>query len=233
MAGSGSRFRKGGYNTPKYMIEAKGKTLFEWSMISLSDLFKKTTKTVFIVQREDNARQFLKRMSEKLKVPNPLLIEIDGLTDGQASSAMLAEQLWEEKEELLIYNIDTYVDPRYLRYSQIKGDGFIPCFDGIGDHWSFVRVGLDGIAMEVKEKSRISNNATIGLYYFNTCKLYSDLYREYYKDKQNIERNEKYIAPIYNLLINKGRKVCVSNIPRKAVYCLGTPEELKQFIGLK
>ena len=35
MGGLGSRFRKMGYTTPKYMIEAKGKTLFEWSMISL------------------------------------------------------------------------------------------------------------------------------------------------------------------------------------------------------
>ena len=35
MAGLGSRFRKAGYNCPKYMIEAKGKTLFDWSMDSL------------------------------------------------------------------------------------------------------------------------------------------------------------------------------------------------------
>ena len=37
MAGLGSRFRKVGYNCPKYMIEAKGKTLFDWSMDSLVD----------------------------------------------------------------------------------------------------------------------------------------------------------------------------------------------------
>ena len=35
MAGLGSRFRKAGYNMPKFMIEAKGRTLFEWSMESL------------------------------------------------------------------------------------------------------------------------------------------------------------------------------------------------------
>ena len=36
MAGLGSRFYKAGYDCPKYMIEARGKTLFEWSMDSLS-----------------------------------------------------------------------------------------------------------------------------------------------------------------------------------------------------
>ena len=35
MGGLGSRFREAGYTVPKYMIEAKGKTLFEWSLISL------------------------------------------------------------------------------------------------------------------------------------------------------------------------------------------------------
>ena len=35
MGGLGSRFRKIGYQIPKYMIEAKGKTLFEWSLMSL------------------------------------------------------------------------------------------------------------------------------------------------------------------------------------------------------
>ena len=41
MAGLGSRFRKAGYNCPKYMIEAKGKTLFDWSMDSLVGYNKK------------------------------------------------------------------------------------------------------------------------------------------------------------------------------------------------
>lgn len=40
MGGLGSRFRKIGYTIPKYMIEARGKTLFEWSMISLEGYAK-------------------------------------------------------------------------------------------------------------------------------------------------------------------------------------------------
>ena len=44
MAGLGSRFRKAGYECPKYMIEAKGKTLFEWSMGSLIGYNKYVSK---------------------------------------------------------------------------------------------------------------------------------------------------------------------------------------------
>ena len=32
MAGIGSRFRKAGYQVPKYPIVVHGKSLFEWSM---------------------------------------------------------------------------------------------------------------------------------------------------------------------------------------------------------
>ena len=59
MAGLGSRFKKAGYNCPKYMIEAKGKTLFDWSMDSLLDYNRYVNKYVFVVRKEDNARKFI------------------------------------------------------------------------------------------------------------------------------------------------------------------------------
>ena len=59
MAGLGSRFRKVGYNCPKYMIEAKGKTLFDWSMDSLVDYNKYVDRYVFVVRAEDHAEEFI------------------------------------------------------------------------------------------------------------------------------------------------------------------------------
>ena len=54
MGGIGSRFKKAGYEVPKYMIQAKGKTLFEWSMDSLLDYNKQINKYVFVVRKEDH-----------------------------------------------------------------------------------------------------------------------------------------------------------------------------------
>ena len=48
MAGLGSRFRKAGYDCPKYKIEAKGKTLFQWSMDSLIGYNKIVSKYIFV-----------------------------------------------------------------------------------------------------------------------------------------------------------------------------------------
>ena len=129
----------------------------------------------------------------------------------------------------MIYNIDTYVEAGEMRTEQIKGDGFLPCFHADGDHWSFVKLGADGKAVEVREKSRISDNCTLGAYYFKTCGLYENLYKEYYSSDEKLEKGEKYVAPLYNYLISKGKDVYISIVDYDKVHVLGTPEELEVF----
>ena len=58
--------------------------------------------------------------------------------------------------------------------------GHIPCFYAEGDHWSFAKLDADGNVIEVREKKRISENCTLGAYYFASAKLFADLYNEYY-----------------------------------------------------
>ncbi len=233
MAGLGSRFKKAGYTMPKYMVEVKGKTLFEWSMLSLLDFNKQeNVKYIFVVRKEDNSKDFILNETAKLNIKEVHVVELDKLTDGQATSALLAKEYWNEDEELIVYNIDTYIEPNELKYVDILGDGYIPCFNGKGEHWSFVKVDNNGNAVEVREKQRISNNCTIGLYYFKTCKLYEEIYNEYYKDGINLEKNEKYIAPLYNYMISKGLSVRICNLPYDKVHVLGTPEEVEIFRSL-
>ena len=58
MAGEGSRFKKIGIKKSKYEIVARDKTLFEWSMLSLSDFFSE--EFIFIVKKSDNSEEFIK-----------------------------------------------------------------------------------------------------------------------------------------------------------------------------
>ena len=230
MAGAGSRFRKAGYKQSKYMIEVKGKTLFEWSMLSLSDYFDdKNSEFIFIAREENNSRSYIEESCKKLGISNVSVVELKEPTDGQATSAMLAEPYWNEEDELIVYNIDTYVEEGCLTKDRISGDGFIPCFNAPGDHWSFVKLDDDGHAIEVREKQRISDNCTIGLYYFKSAKLYAEIYKKYYQDDANIEMNEKYIAPLYNFMIENGYTVDIDIIPQGKVHILGTPEEVEIF----
>lgn len=229
MAGLGSRFRKAGYKVPKYQIEVNGHTLFYWSMLSLSGF--STKKYVFIVRKEDNAASFITTACKEFNIDHPVIIEIDYLTSGQAETAVLAAPYWNEAEPLLIYNIDTYVEAGQMRDEQLHGDGFIPCFSGEGDHWSFVRLDEEGKAAEIREKTRISNHCTVGAYYFRSAHLYQELYKEFYLDSEHpLEAGERYIAPLYNFLVQEKRgKVYISDIPPERVHVLGTPEEVEIF----
>jgi dTDP-glucose pyrophosphorylase len=229
MAGLGSRFKKAGYCMPKYMIDVKGKTLFEWSVNSLSGFVSDKNTYIFIVRKEDDSREFIQNKCVKLNLLNYKIIEIDSLTDGQATTVTLANKVWEPKSDLLIYNIDTYIEEHQMNLRQIKGDGFIPCFIGQGNHWSFVKINTKNEAVSVKEKERISDYCTVGAYYFKSCELYMDLYREYYKVGSNMGMGEKYIAPLYNQLIAQKGKVYISIIPIEKVHVLGTPEEVEEF----
>ena len=138
MAGLGERFKKAGYSEPKYEIKAHGRTLFSWSMESLSDFFD-GSDIFFIVRREDNAADFIRKEAAQYVPEDSIkVIELDEPTDGQATTAKLAAPYWKKDDELLIYNIDTYVKKGGMLRKDIEGDGFIPCFNAPGDHWSFV-----------------------------------------------------------------------------------------------
>ena len=232
MGGLGSRFRKMGYAVPKYMIEAKGKTLFEWSMLSLEGYRNIANTYIFIALKDESSdvEGFINGKCEQLGLKDYHVIILDYLTDGQATTALMAEKYWNPGHSLLIYNIDTYVEEGELNSSELRGDGFIPCFQASGNHWSFVRLNDTGKVVEIKEKKRISNYCTVGAYYFKTCQLYKDLYNEYYGNMHELANGEKYVAPLYDFLLSKNGEIYISDIEPRKVHVLGTPEELEVFL---
>lgn len=80
------------------------------------------------------------------------MIEIDYMTDGQATTCMLAIPYCNQDNEIMVYNIDTYVESNEMKYEDICGDGHIPCFHADGDHWSFAKLNDRNEVIEVREK---------------------------------------------------------------------------------
>ena len=232
MGGLGSRFRKAGYQVPKFMIEAKGRTLFEWSMRSLAGYRENAARYIFIAMKDGavDVESFIREQCRKMDLPEVHIILLDYLTDGQATTAALADKYWDPEHALLIYNIDTYVEAGEMNSAELKGDGFIPCFQAEGEHWSFVRLDSSGKVVEIKEKKRISDHCTLGAYYFRSCSLYKNLYDEYYNEDHGLVNGEKYIAPLYDYLLLKNGEIYISDIEPERVHVLGTPEELQKFL---
>lgn len=219
MAGRSSRFLKAGYKEKKYKIEVQGKTIFWWSMRSLKNFFDK--EFIFICLKEDNAIEFIYDECKSLGIKKIRVIEIDDVTDGQATTVLKAEKYIDK--DFAVYNIDTYVYPNSINPNLIKGDGFIVVFKAEGSSWSFVEFDEKSkIATRVAEKNRISEYGTIGFYYFGSMNIYRMAY-----DITTKEAGERYIAPMYNSVIRDGY-VYVHEIPSTFLVPLGTPEDIEK-----
>lgn len=232
MAGRGSRFYDAGYTVPKYEIMAHGHSLFHWSMLSLRHFLSPESRLIFVCLRENRSADYVHSQCKDLGLGDVHIVELPQLTDGQATSAYLSQDHWLGDAPLLIYNIDTYVNPRALRPTDIRAgsDGWVPCMRVSGDHWSFVKLGEDGWATDVAEKRRISDYASIGLYWFARARDYVPAYDDFFADPANLVRGERYVAPLYNHLIRQGMRISIADLPAGDVHVLGTPAELDLFL---
>lgn len=231
MAGLGARFRAKGFRVPKHEIEVRGRTLFSWSMESLRN-FLPIGAVTFVVRAEDRAEAFIRRELLAFGVSDAEVVSLDHVTDGQATTVLLSMPSLRRRDPggpLVVYNIDTYVEPRSLHPRDVRGDGWIPCFPGRGDAWSFFRTDGDGRVLEAREKVRISDHASIGLYHFASLDLYEETYRAYFDKGLPAGLRERYIAPMYQHLVAEGRPLWVHPVPVDAVHPLGTPEEVEAF----
>ncbi len=201
-------------------------------MNSLTDFFKKD-RFVFISRKADHAECFIKDKCNVFGITDFVVKELSSDTDGQATTSLYGLEEISPNEAILIYNIDTYIEPGELKRNDMRGDGCIPCFKASGNHWSFVLADENDKAIRVSEKERISDNCSIGAYYFKKAQIFKRVYEDYYRNPSHMKNNEKYIAPMYNLMIDDGMLVRMTRLRNDRVHILGTPDELNFFADSK
>lgn len=232
MAGLSSRFFEAGYQLPKYMLEANGKTIFSHSVSSFENYFDSET-FVFIIRDIFNTKTFVERELMKLNIKNFTIHVLDDETQGQADT--VAQGLNELKiynDSITIFNIDTvrkrFTHPNYNR----DIDGYLEVFLGEGKNWSFVQPSKKHFNMvsATAEKKQISNLCSNGLYGFKTAEYFIDSFNQF-KEQYDWECGELYIAPIYNVCIMNGGKIKYRLVEIDELEFIGTPAEFINFSG--
>jgi hypothetical protein len=119
------------------------------------------------------------------------------------------------------------MDPRHIEGQA----GCLYVFPCTHPEMSFVRYAEnDHVVIEVAEKKAISNWATVGMYGFSTMNLFTTLYRRGYEEgRVQSTASERYIAPLYNLLITASRPVAAPRLKSEDIHLLGTPTQLQAF----
>jgi len=228
MAGRGKRFNDVGYSFPKPLIDVNGKPMIQIIIENLN----LTGKHIFICQKEHIKKFAIYDLMNLLK-PNSKIISVDKITQGAAETVLLAKDLINNDDELIIANSDQWIDwnnQHFLSFMRKKdADGGIVSFISTHPKWSYVRINDEtSLVEEVAEKRPISNIATAGIYYYKHGKDFVAAAEQMIK--KNIRtNNEFYVAPAFNEMISMHKIIHI--YPIAEMRGLGTPEDLHQFIN--
>jgi len=234
MAGHGKRFKDVGISKPKFMIEVRNKTLFEWSLDSLP--VEISRKIIFICleehEKEFNVSKFIKNiMKEKYSKINYELVYLEKTTRGQVETVLHAKQLIDSENSLIIYNIDTHfistrLKSKILILKNQHVDGILGCFTSDDENLSFVELNEKGLVKRVVEKEKISSLASTGLYVFSNGRQFIEAAETMIKNDIKA-KDEFFVSEIYNILIKSGKKFEIDMAEEFIPF--GTPEDIKKF----
>jgi dTDP-glucose pyrophosphorylase len=228
MNGLGTRFSEAGYTMPKPLIDVLGLPMVQRAVWD----FGVGGRYIYIVNAEQNKMyNYTKLLPEMTPILEVIVLEADGPTRGAAETVLLAKDLIDSETPLVTCNSDQIVEWSPNEFLTIAGDrnldGFIAIFNSEDPKWSYVKTDEDGLVTETAEKNPISNQATVGFYYWRHGSDYVR-YAEKMIEKNITVNDEFYICPVYNEAIADGKLVGTYEV-RKMVG-LGTPEDLEEYI---
>ncbi|PIU18701.1 MAG: glycosyl transferase family 2 [Elusimicrobia bacterium CG08_land_8_20_14_0_20_59_10] len=232
MAGKGNRFLDAGFNVPKPLIVIDGAPIINYVIANLKP--ELPHRFIFLCREEHIAGHGIDRVLREL-APGCEIIPVTGVTAGAACTVLLAKELINTDEPLMIANSDQLVDADINAYleSMKDADGLIMTMRADDPKWSFVRLDGRGRVAEVAEKKVVSNEATVGIYNFRHGRYFVGAAESMIKQDLRVN-GEFYVAPVYNEMIKDGREVVIFNAGGEfeGMYGLGIPADVDRFAKL-
>lgn len=235
MAGRGSRFASQGFVQPKPLIDVAGKPMISW-VVDNVDSPVINARFIFLVLKEHDDKYNLTPALTALK-PNVHIVHVDAVTEGAACTTLLARRLIDNDTPLFIANSDQFVEWDADAYwtSMVAqadtSDGDVLCFkipmSENDTKWSYAAVDDDACITDIQEKKVISENATVGYYYWRRGADYVRL-ADAMIAKDIRVNGEFYVAPVYNEGVAEGMKYKLSFCSK--MWGLGVPHDLTSFL---
>ena len=225
IAGKAQRFIDEGYTMPKPLIMARDKQIIDWSLSSINT---EECNIIFAV-RLDHIHNFAiddilrNKFGDDVKI-----VVIDRITRGSVETCLLAEEHINNDLPLVIYTPDVYFQPTWDPASvPSELDGYLLTFKANSPAHSYVQIDNQGYATRTAEKEVISQNAAVGVYYYKSGKMFVEYAKRLIEEDIRV-KNEFYICPMFNFLIEEGLKVGIEQAEK--MHVLGTPAELEFFV---
>jgi len=187
----------------------------------------------FILVLQEKFLTEQKKQLEKLKSRYRLdFVTVPKLTMGAAITALAAHKKVDSNKDIIFADSDNIFNKddisnfiTYARENELSGalltiSSNNPCY-------SYAKVDENNYLVETKEKEVISSHAITGVYYFKSLEQFRDSVIDLVVES-DLSKGEFYMSNVYNHLKKLTSKISVFDI--KHFDCVGTPEQLKQYI---
>lgn len=243
MAGEGNRFKEEGYTIPKPLIPTYDrKSKKEYPMVvcaanNLPGAEDKNNKIIFVdrsFHKEQGVEDIIKSYWNNAK-----FITLDKLTDGQASTCLMAKDDINNDEELLIGPCDCGINIDINKFNELKKtcDCIVFTFTGNDsveenpNAYGWMETDDDGniTFASVKKaisKTPISDPAVTAVFWFKHGKDFVKAAENMIAANQRIN-NEFYVDEVVNFILKLNLKAKIFNVEK--YFCWGTPKDYEDY----
>jgi dTDP-glucose pyrophosphorylase len=253
MAGEGSRFKNAGYDTPKPFLDILGVPMIKRVINNVKP--DEQHRIILIYRREhlpfmekyfsenDNIRGII--LDEKTEGAACTVLAAEHLLDRNEPLVIAnSDQLvtWNSREKLVrvpyglqtnLFYKETNGIQDLINHSRMSTtSASIATFKASETKWSYVDSYMDHwcvpLVTRVAEKEVISKDATCGIYYYATARLFIEAAKRMIAANKRT-KGEFYVCPVFNEILENLPTMRVTHYPVQAMYGLGTPEDYKAF----
>ncbi len=224
-AGKGSRFKEAGYTKPKLLISVLGKPLLFWVIDSLNILQDDTLYLAYHNLGDHNFEDLVRFNYPDLDIQ---FVKLPYSTRGPADTLYQVATQIDNDKHLLSVDCDTFYGKNENILDRNGWGNRIFYFIDNEDApiYSYLRIALASNSsypqvIEIAEKRKISDFASVGAYKFKDAKTYCKNF------KQIDQTKEIYLSSVYHKMIENGQQIDAVKV--KDFHCLGTPQQLQMY----
>lgn len=231
LSGDSKFFEREKYFYPKMLIEIQGKPMVQHAIENLQSL-DEDLQFIFVVKSSDCAEFHLDATLQLLTDGKCQIVMLDHDTKGAACSSLIAVDLINNVDPLVIANFDQLLEcdlnEVFNRFVSSACDAGCITFNSTHPRWSYALLDEDGMVLETAEKRPLSRNAIAGFYYYQHG-------HDFVKAAQSMIRKSCskaeifFISPTFNELILANKLVKAVIVPNEFYHSFYTPQKIEEF----
>jgi capsule biosynthesis phosphatase len=228
LGGTGERFKKSGYKTPKALVNIFGKPIIYYLLDSLNTMF------IDFVYIPYNFEYYNYRFEDKLIHDYPKIkfkfLKLNENTDGAAHTLYLALNNLNGLNDspILCLDADNFYSVDIVTLWNGKNLIFSMFDQTSNPIYSYININESNQITKIIEKEKISDFACTGGYGFSSFKELFHFITLIIKNKIK-DKNEYYISTIIKEMLKNNITFETMTLNKKNLNCLGTPIQILQF----